>query len=172
MLIRIALHGLSRAQGSSDLRLSGCSPNYQGLYESVESFEPPSAGALAALDPAELMSRVAPSNLVESMLEIEDALERLVECRTASNGSDSPDAAAAHEALLLREAFRELGRLERARGPGAGRGRASRFAELLSAAEETAGGLESRLRDSLGADDALRQVKQACVACHRGFRDR
>ncbi len=171
MLVRIALHGLSTEQGSADLRLSGCSPHYQGLYATVAGFERPSASALSAVDPSALVSRVAPSNVLESMLDLDEFVERLRVHGAADwrPSAEHPDATPAHDALLLREGLRELGRLQTDREGDA------QYETFLSSAEDAAAALERELRASSRADtadEALRQVGVACTACHESFRDR
>jgi hypothetical protein len=80
-----------------------------------------------------------------------------------------PDLDPAHEALLLREHYTEMLRMDQvAQEPEA-------FRKFLSDSEEAAKRLEDALNASPvsaeNAKSALDSVTQSCTACHAAFRD-
>ena len=85
-----------------------------------------------------------------------------------------PDLEAAHEALLLREAFYELLRTEEVQN------QPERFRQLMREAESTSKELEATLRSQEvegvapskeSAGQVFTRVTNNCQACHKEFRD-
>ncbi len=167
-LARIALDAVAPADAVTGLAET-CSPHYEGLFAAVAEFRAPDPAALAAVS-GDLPSRVVPDDLVARMLDIDDLRGHLGDL--AANGwrplPEHPDLDPAHEALMLEEAYRELGRTAEARAHG------ERFERLLQESIEAATRLRQALnapRDAAVADRAFEAVRQGCTGCHRAFRD-
>ncbi|MBM3986241.1 MAG: hypothetical protein FJ296_11245 [Planctomycetes bacterium] len=166
-IARIAADGVAPEQAVAGLKESGCSPTYQGLFRDVLAFRTPDAAALARLGP--LPSAVRPEGVRDAMIHINDRWDFL----KASEGAkwallpQFPDVTPAHEAAMLREGFREMARLDVARGHG------EQFMAWTADAERHAGELEQALRaEAAGqAGAAFAALKQTCNACHAAWRD-
>jgi hypothetical protein len=166
-IARIAADGVAPEQAVAGLRESGCSPAYQGLFRDVLAFKAPDAATLARVGP--LPSAVRPEGVRDAMIHINDRWDFL----KASEGAkwallpQFPDVTPAHEAAMLREGFRELARLDAARGHG------EPFMAWTADAERHAGELEQALRAEVAAPAgaAFAALQQTCNACHAAWRD-
>jgi hypothetical protein len=138
------------------LKQVGTDPRYAGLYAAAE--RPPVPPGDGPLD----FPEVAPvADLTRLMVEIDDRWDRLKEAAAA--GWTSP-AESAHDAVLLREHYREAARLSDPRPEG--------YRKLLAEAEAAAGELESALRAGTPADGPFRASAALCGKCHAAYRDR
>jgi protein tyrosine phosphatase (PTP) superfamily phosphohydrolase (DUF442 family) len=164
--------GWDHADARQWLERAGTSPDYAGLYASIETFAPPSAEALAALTDADLPEQAEVPDLVEGMVAIDLRWEHLKTIAAAGFGvpDDHPDLDPAHEATLLTEHYRELARLDESKGRG------EAFLALLQASEQNALALRDALRsptiDRKAASIAFQAAANDCKACHSRFRDR
>lgn len=164
------------AYGLPYLHAAGTSENYRGLYESVEQAHPLDRALLDALN-AEFPSAVDVPPLAEAMVAVEHTHDHLK--LLAENGwkpvPEHPDLEPAHEALLLREHFRELLRT------GEVQQRPQDFQQRLQESEQAAHTLEDALR-AFGAKaaatepptevtDAFASVSEHCKSCHQRYRD-
>ena len=157
------------------LKQAGTSPQYAGLFESVRTIDARAARLHPPAGPAP--ESVPPPDLVRVMLEIDrrhEALQRRLAAaaREASGASDPSDAhgasAAADEATLLMELYREL-----ARSP-ATQARDEDFHRRLALSQARAAGLAEALRaGERGAEVAARgkAVAADCRSCHARYRD-
>jgi protein tyrosine phosphatase (PTP) superfamily phosphohydrolase (DUF442 family) len=162
------------------LKTAGASPNYRGLFHSAESARPLGDAALDALAVRFVpVSKIPP--LAEAMVQVEHTHDHLK--ALSDNGwqplASQPDLDPAHEALLLREHYRELGRTEDAQNKPAA------FRQFLANAEAGAAKLEESLRAwrsrasrtatkspaPPAVRDAMAAVNKACTTCHQRFRD-
>ncbi len=93
------------------LNEAGTAPEYRGLYESVASFTPPTDAELAEVG-TDLPERAEVPALVEAMVAIDARWDALKAIRAAGFHvpDDQPDLDPPHEALQLRELFRESAR--------------------------------------------------------------
>lgn len=168
--------GLIPASDSADvLRIAGTSPNYQGLFDAARLARPFSIEELSSVDSSFPSSAKLPA-MAEAMVELQltfDGLARLAQAGWSSIPSD-PDLDPAHEALLLKEHYAELSRLEEVLM------QAPAFRELLDRAQSNCGQLENAIRSEQAEgkqesqksrDRAWVGVQQDCTACHRQFRD-
>jgi protein tyrosine phosphatase (PTP) superfamily phosphohydrolase (DUF442 family) len=148
---------------------------YQGLYQSVRSFEPPSKEDLSEI-PNRFPEIDAVSDLVSSMVEIDQHWEHLVRAKKSDHAGDADRVGRnlAEEALLIQEGFRELQRLAEVEERG------GEFIELLRGAEKNAERLHSSLlawgeapteNRFMAVESARRGVSQQCAQCHHKFRD-
>jgi protein tyrosine phosphatase (PTP) superfamily phosphohydrolase (DUF442 family) len=168
MIARIALEGISNAEAAAELKQSGCSDHYKGLYRDVLASVPPTREELAKA-PAVLPTFVSLGTLADHMASLDRTWARVGAAKGASWSAPAgrPDVDPANEALLLWEKFRELGRLGdiESHGPD--------FLSSLQHAEEGGHALEDALRkgDRDAATKHFATIKQTCDACHARWRD-
>lgn len=153
------------------LEAAGTSPNYRGLFQSVQQARRLDRRRLDGLQ-ADFPERAKIPALAEAMVALEHTHDHLKEL--ATNGwqplAAKPDLDAAHESLLLREHLTELLRTDDTRQ------RPDRFQELLGDGEAAARDLERALasrgpeRPEL-ARQSLDRITANCAACHQHFRD-
>ena len=162
---------LDRSLAETVLRAAGTNENYQGLYAAARSAEQFDAALLDALE-AEFPAAAAVPPLAEAMVALEQTHDHLKQVAAAGWKSPPahPDLEPAHEALLLREHYTELLRMDEVtQQPEA-------FLQSLRESEAGAQALEDALRASPvsveAAQMSLDRVGQRCAACHREFRDK
>jgi len=149
---------------------AGTSPDYPGLYRTVQQFAMPSEATLASVStnfPAVNKS----SSMVDAMVAIDGMFDRLKAVQKAGWQplKDHPDVSPEHEAVLLWEQFREMARTDDVKE------RSEDFRRKLHASERITEQLRDTLReksrDTAAADVALKQVSQSCVNCHERYRN-
>lgn len=167
---------LPRAEGLAVLTLAGTSPNYRGLYESAREAKPLEAALLDELE-VEFRETVEVPALAEAMVAIEHTHDLLKAIAAAGwqTPVDHPDLEPAHEALLLREHFTELQRVEYEQRDS------EEFQTLLHDSEQAAQQLEGLLRkweasETHAAAPAqltalANHIDANCASCHQQFRD-
>jgi protein tyrosine phosphatase (PTP) superfamily phosphohydrolase (DUF442 family) len=164
---RMAVDGISPAEASLELKDSGCSPSYPGLFRDVEQFKAPSAATLAAIGP--LPEVVKPAGVRDTMVHVDEHMDYLKASQAAKwkASPQFPDVAPTHEATLMFESFRELQRLPEAQGYGAD------FLALAKVSEEAAAALKLALDSGPleKADAAFAGFKQSCESCHKTWRN-
>lgn len=170
-LCAIAAEGWTKPEARAWLKQAGTSADYQGLYESVDRFQMPAQKMLDKINPEhDLPAQAKLPGLVELMVEVDaawDQLKRLdveaeLKLTQAEARSLSPTA------LLLAEHYREAARLSEVERKGAD------FLKALADAERAALDLQTRLKADQNTSElkaAARLAGQACVSCHRRFRD-
>ena len=166
--------GWSAAQADGWLRRAGTGTNYTGLYAAARDFRPPSTSALAA-KPEVFPETARVSGLVDAMVGLDERWERLQLLRKAGYRTPTahPDITPAHEALLLKEAFRELARLPESVNRGAN------FLQALQDSESHAARVEHALTSAIAPTAAARveldreldALQRGCANCHRTQRD-
>lgn len=167
---------MEQAEAVDVLKMAGTSENYRGLFQAVTSAHRYSDQSLdeAQIELPEL-AELPP--LAEAMVSVErnhDRLKAMAKNRW-SRLTDDPDSDPSHEALLLKEQFNELVRLQDSAD------RPDNFLRLLRDSETAAGDLETALRvrsssksdagDLSRLNRALEFVTQKCTECHHAFRD-
>ncbi len=164
-----ATAGWTTNQAVAWLKLAGTAPEYVGLYHSAITFRPTTPGELEVI--VELPEVSATSSRIEAMVAIDEAFARLKASQQVqwSHIPGHADASPASTATLLWEHFRELERTDStAARPGD-------YAEKLASARRLADQLHARLQDSKAEislrDTLLQSLGQACVNCHRHFRN-
>ena len=165
--------GLLQAdQAPAVLKAAGTSEHYRGLFASAAA-----ARRISDFDLDQLAAEFQPvakvPPMADAMVQIEHTQDRLK--AFAETGwqrlANQPDLDQAHEALILKEHYRELARSTDAQQ------RSREFRSMLAAAEQSAERLERVLRDRerpmvyQRADAALAAVSQECTRCHQRFRD-
>ena len=153
------------------MRISGTAPAYPGLYACASRAVALDAAAIDAA-PREFPSAVRPQGIVESMVTIDEALERLKMAARANwtATAEHPDLAPAADAGTIADHLRLLGD-----APAAAT-RHAEFEELRARCESDA----RRLEDSLASPQPrptehaalLADLQASCSACHAAHRDR
>lgn len=165
---------LARAAGSWNadratkwMKEAGTSPEYPGLYRSVNDFFPPDRPILEAAR-RQWKPAVLPKGLVETMVRIDGHAEALTDMKAAGWKSipAAPDETPVSAARQLVELYREANRLRL--GPSD-----AVFQKAMAEAEGGAESLAAALRqgDPAAADKAWKAVKDGCVRCHRQWRN-
>ena len=167
MIARQGIDGLTSEQAVAELKASGCSPNYEGLYRDVKEWRAPSAETLAAL--GKLPEVIKPTGVRESMVHVDEHYDYLKASQKAKwkVSPEYPDISPPHEAGMMAEALRELGRLPEAQKLGAD------FVALAKASEEAAVALKAALDAGAldRAEKAWGPFKQSCENCHKTYRN-
>ena len=166
-IARIVVDGVSRDEAYTGLEESGCSPAYDGLFEAVKTFVPPTPEQLEAVGP--LASAVRPKGIQETMVQVDEGWDyfKALEAASWNPPADAPDKSPAHELTILREDFAELDRLEAAQAKGA-----DFLAHSRSAQEHIAALQAAWLSgDAAARTQAFVGLKADCTACHATYRD-
>jgi hypothetical protein len=153
----------------AEMRRAGTDPHYTGLYASPGEIGQPRAEDLDRV-PSNFPEVSEVGGLTQIMVGIDERWERVKRIRAArwQVPADHPDLDPPHEALQLREQFREASRLT-ATWEGK-----DEFRRWMSEAEEDITGLERALRgdvDPKSAEAAFRRANDACARCHAPYRD-
>ncbi len=151
------------------LRQAGTSPDYPGLYRMAAAFR---KAADDTSIPTNFPEQATVSRLVDAMVEIDLRWDHLKAVQKAGYKvpPDHPDLVPEKEAVLLMEAYRELGRVKEAQKLGGD------FLDRLKKAEQQAASLHAFLK----ADQPLRKehahelwanTRQMCSSCHKKYRN-
>jgi protein tyrosine phosphatase (PTP) superfamily phosphohydrolase (DUF442 family) len=148
------------------LRRAGTDPHYTGLYATVEALAPPEPGELDGVA-ADFPEVARVNDLARLMVALDERWDHLKAVRAAGWKAppDHADLDPPHEALQLREHYRELARLPEVES------RPDDFRRLLGEAEGAAGELEQALRAGQAAEPAFGRSAALCTQCHVQFRD-
>lgn len=156
------------------MQRAGTAPHYQGLYATAQQMTPVSARDLDRVS-GDFPEIAAVEMLVEHMVDLETRWNYLQQIRAA--GWRAPaghaDLDPAHEALLLREAYRESARLPEVKK------RSATLVEWFAEAEQHAAAIQEQLRltatrkavDAVAAEKAYQSAAADCTHCHARFRD-
>src|SRR5262249_23423023 len=144
----------------AEMKRAGTDPHYQGLYASPGRVRRPRREELDRV-PADFPEVAEVPDLARLMVAVDQHWDHVKAVRAAGwkAPESDPDLDPAHEALQLREHYREAARLESVRS------RPEEFRRLLSEAEGAAGGLETALRKGGKVEDAYRESAAACARC-------
>jgi hypothetical protein len=174
----IALEDWSPEQAAKWLKQAGTSPSYAGLYRSVSQFQKPTRKQYEAA-PNDFPEQVEPASFIESMVQLSHTYNRLrsLAANDYRTLPTAPDLTAAHEALQLKEHYRELMRTDeftqhdddlQTLMHGAEQ-RSEKLHAILMQLQQQAPTEQGDLRQQ--ADRALGLVGENCKACHATFRD-
>lgn len=169
----VATGRLEREQALSVLQTAGTSPDYRGLYATIQAAQKIEDSLLESLQ-VDFPERAKLPLIAEAMVALEHTLGHLqaIEKSNWQTPTDQPDLKPAHEALLLREHYTEMLRwvLEDKRPVT--------FSTLTLEGLESAQELEVLLRDTPEepklpeiASGILLRLTANCKSCHRQFRD-
>ena len=151
------------------LKHAGTSPDYPGLYRMAATFRKfPDYAEI----PCNFPERAAVSGLVDAMVEIDLRWDQLKAVQKAGYKvpPHHPDLVPEKEAILLMEAYRELGRVNEAQELGPD------FIDRLRKAEQGASSLHTFLKSGHPlikeqADTLWKNAGQACSGCHKKYRN-
>jgi protein tyrosine phosphatase (PTP) superfamily phosphohydrolase (DUF442 family) len=164
---REAVDGVGNDEAVAELKASGCSPSYPGLFRDVQNWKAPSAATLAAVGP--LPSAVKPGGVRDVMVHVDQRMDLIKACRAArwATPPQSPDVVPADEVTIVYEAFRELQRLPAAQAKGAD------FLAHAKAAEDATAALRDAVsaKASDKAEAAFGAFTRTCDACHTTYRN-
>jgi hypothetical protein len=158
------------AQADQFMHQAGTSPEYPGLYRAATNFVLPTPAQLAAV-PTNFPSVARTSSLVETMVALDAHHAHLQAVQKAGwhPTPGHPDLAPAHEATLLWEQLRELARTaDTAPRPAFYR---EQLATSAAAAAELRTALRAPTPDTTRADAAFQRLSQACIDCHKRYRN-
>lgn len=157
-------------QANQFLHSAGTSSDYPGLYHAVQRFSMPSAAVLAGIS-TNFPAVAKTSSFVDTMVTIDGMFDRLKAVQKAGweAPKNHPDVSPQHEAVLLWEQFRELGRTEDVAQ------RTEDFRRKLHASEriteQLRDALREKSRDTVAADLAFKQIGESCLNCHERYRN-
>ena len=170
--VAVSLGQLSPEDAVARMKVSGTSPQYTGLYQCAATATAVSAAALDAAT-ATFPEVTRPLGMVKSMVEIDEASERLKLVRDAGwkAPENHPDLVAVAEAGKMADLLRVL-----AESPSV-RQRPSAFQSMMAESQRRAQRLEDSLAAAGSAPDAVALGEQfnalsaSCSECHRAYRD-
>jgi protein tyrosine phosphatase (PTP) superfamily phosphohydrolase (DUF442 family) len=167
-LVHIALDGASNQEAVQFMKRAGTAPGYLGLYGAAASFRRPSKADIDGA-PGRFPEVAEVPPLAEAMVQIDERFEALRQSQREGwrLPRQHPDILPPHEALQLKELFRELRRTDghETRPPD--------YQGWMRISEQSATELEAALRagDHGRADIALSQASATCGACHARYRN-
>ena len=150
-------------QAIAFLKSAGTSREYEGLYRDVAAFVRASGGDELPM----LVETADIEPLAAQMARIDRHFERLTQLEHAERSMDA--AAVARTALLLKQAFRELGRTL----SDEDHEDSKELVELMAASEQTAARLHRMIPGKQPTESVaiIAQLRQQCTQCHERFRD-
>lgn len=155
------------------MKRAGADPHYTGLYATPKQLRRPTSEELDKLK-VDFPETARIPALAEAMVRIDRHWVNLTHIKKAGwkVPNDHPDLDPSHEALQLKEHYREL-----AREPSIQR-RPADFLRWLADAERSSAALERELRvekgratDAQAAETAFSSARNACSQCHAKYRD-
>jgi hypothetical protein len=161
------------AQAVDIMKRAGTDPRYKGLFAGPREIRRPTPAELAEVK-VELREAAPIAAVAEMMVRIDMHWEQLSLIKNAGwkPPKGHPDLDPPHEALQLREGFRELARLPNVQK------RPADFKRWLAEAEKAAHDLEEALREKAkqpfsvnAAAKAYERSRALCSQCHAKFRD-
>lgn len=168
---------LTNDQALTVLKVAHTGENYKGLWASAREAQKADPETLKALQVAYVEAAKIPP-LAETMVNIDLTHERLEDVKKAGwrTPKDHPDLDPPHEALQMKEHFRELQRADDVKA------RPDDFKKWLKETEDAAESLETVLRDwkekqkgegeaPKAADEAFSRINRNCSACHNVYRN-
>lgn len=169
--IAASLGWLAPSAAVERMRVAGTAPGYAQLYACTADSRPLPAAAIDGAA-AEFPAVTRPRGMVEAMVAIDEAIDRLkmVERAGWTTPADHPDVVPSAEAGAVADHLRLVA------GSQEGRARPKEFLELLRAGQAAAERLESGLSSRPVGDPArlaadLKALQASCRDCHSSYRD-
>jgi cytochrome c556 len=155
-------------QAAKWMQAAGTSLTYRGLWKTILDYEPPTAEELAAL-PEAFPESVPPPEMVETMIALDQAFERLSRhAKSEDPPNDELRNQWSDDSVQLMELAREWLRADEvATRPEDFR---SEAADFLKATEQLQS-LAEKTDKPAALRDAVKRIEQRCAACHAAFRN-
>lgn len=163
---------MSGDDGARLLKQAGTSPDYAGLFRSVDQAQRVDADELAALEMEyPEVAKIPP--MAQAMVDLDHAFADVLSVQSAGwkPPADHPDLDPGHAVLMLREQLTELVRTDESRQHG------DRFLGILDHSIRQSQALQRSLKDSdasggfEAAARAVEAIRSDCKSCHQAFRD-
>lgn len=165
-IIAVGDQGWTGDEAVAAMQSMGTAPEYAGLYACVAAFAPPSTSELERAD-ASFPARTPVSDMAEAMVHVDERWESLKLAKATGWKAipDHPDIDPPHEALMLKETFREIARADGQWPAG--------FVEESERMEKAAADLEAAIRagNVEAANAAFGAGAASCKACHVDYRN-
>ncbi|MCC6152396.1 MAG: cytochrome c [Candidatus Hydrogenedentes bacterium] len=166
--IMVCSQGWSADRATAYMKQAGTSPNYTGLYETVETMRPAEKTELAKAD-SSFPETAKITALVDMMVHVDEHFEALTKSRKAEWGvpKDSPDLVPSNLALQIMELFHESIRTDQAKRSEID------FNAWMKQSETSATDLEKALRSGSkeAAEMAYKRLEISCKSCHEKYRN-
>jgi protein tyrosine phosphatase (PTP) superfamily phosphohydrolase (DUF442 family)/cytochrome c556 len=164
----VTLGRLNVDQATGKMHVSGTAPAYPGLFACVQVAKPES-GKLDAM-PADFPETSRTSDLVNTMVSVDDAFDHLKACQKAGwkAPADHPDLVPAAEAGQVADYLRSAVALKQSQDKPA------EFAAWLNQGYDRANALEQALAAGKSADDIAplyTALGKSCTECHTKYRN-
>jgi len=160
--------GWTTEQAQGAMKQAGTAPAYTGLWAAVRTWEAPTKAEIDKTD-ATFPASVKVGSTATAMISLDEMWEHVNEVRTAGwkPSPAHPDIDPPHQALLIRESFREMLRTTETKN------RPADYMKKMADAEIAAAALEAALRgqDVPKAQKAYDDINKLCKSCHVGYRD-
>lgn len=161
----------SATEAQQWMKAAGTSPTYRGLWHSIAEFKSPSQDELAGL-PNEFPASVAPPDMVESMIAIDNRFEALSKL-AKKEAKLTPDQLIARrdDAVQLTELAREWLRTpEVEKQPSSFHREAGEFLKAVEQLSKTLAATPDDVTPAM-LTDAVKAIERRCVSCHEQFRN-
>jgi protein tyrosine phosphatase (PTP) superfamily phosphohydrolase (DUF442 family) len=160
---------MTQEQVLERMKVSGTSPDYQGLWALARNTKLAAADQLKA-DPATFPAICKPNGTVAIMTEIDLVNDNLKAVQKAKwqVPVDHPDLVPAHESQRLLDLHEQL------HGDPGSAAKPAQFLEILDRATRSVRALDAAVRagDATAAEREFGVVAKSCKECHKTYRDR
>lgn len=160
---------LTNEEAAARMKVSGTSPNYPLLWESVAAARPLPQGQRKA-DPASFPEIAVVSGMIAVMAELDVAFDngKVLDANGWSPAPDHPDLVPAKETKRLSELFAGL------KDDGESKALPDDYQQMLDEAIGLARELDAAVRagDTARAREHFAAMGRSCKQCHKSYRDR
>lgn len=156
------------------LKTAGTNPNYRGLYQTASEAKPLPIDQLSELQ-VDYQEVAEIPEVAEAMVNLEHRYDLLKKEDVSSWGKlSSQHETLAHEALLLREHFREMQRMESVKRES------KEYQQMIQESEQESQSIENLLRGwSIESNakcveklrESMQRLGKTCASCHSSYRD-
>ena len=154
----------------SVLETFGTGANYRGLWKAAADARPLAPEVLREVKVVYVSAARIPP-LADAMVKVDQRFEQMKAIQKAAwkTPAEHPDLDPPHQALILEEILRELGRTTEVQA------RPASFRRMLGEGESAAGAMRAALAsnppDTAAASGAFKRTAQSCIDCHKAYRD-
>jgi len=154
----------------SVLETFGTGTNYKGLWKAAADARPLSPQVLSEVEVVYVSTAKIPP-LADAMVKVDQRFDLMKAIQKAAwkTPADHPDLDPPHQALILEELLRELGRTPEMQA------KPEPFRRMLAESESAAAAMRTALTanppDAAAAASAFKRAAQSCIDCHKAYRD-